>query len=202
MWSGRDIEPRPPAREPCAEPLSHKIGLTITHSDSPDDIVHYGLARKHKNRYKVLHSQKLYSKYEWNFSVNLCEKKLKKACKLFKIFASNSRQQIQFHATYPLFNSQSDREFTFSNKILSTIFQCHCIQKYLPTSQGATPFKVLPLVRWADNYFPIIFPIKIQELLKKFLYLYFASVALVPQFYSNNGNNHLWVSINLNWRKL
>ena len=53
-WSsGRDIEPRPLAREPCAEPLSHRNSLTLTHSlthsDSPDDIVHYGLARKHKN---------------------------------------------------------------------------------------------------------------------------------------------------------
>ena len=36
-------------REPCAEPLSHRYGLTFTHSDSPDDIVHYRLARKHKN---------------------------------------------------------------------------------------------------------------------------------------------------------
>jgi len=30
--------------------LSHRNGLTLTHSDSPDDIVHYGLACKHKNQ--------------------------------------------------------------------------------------------------------------------------------------------------------
>ena len=27
---------------------SHRYRLTLTNSDSPDDIVHYGLARKHK----------------------------------------------------------------------------------------------------------------------------------------------------------
>ena len=28
--------------------LTHSLSQSLTHSDSPDDIVHYGLARKHK----------------------------------------------------------------------------------------------------------------------------------------------------------
>ena len=39
--SGRDIELRPPARAPSAEPLSHSQTKPIT--------VHHGLRRKHKN---------------------------------------------------------------------------------------------------------------------------------------------------------
>jgi len=82
----------------------------------------------------VLHSQTLYSKYDWNFSVNSCKKKLKKVCKLFKILASNSRQQMQFHATYPLFDSQSDCEFSFSYGIPHKIplFKSQSDSKFTP----------------------------------------------------------------------
>ena len=61
----------------------------------------------------MFHSLKKYN--DRIFSVNLCEKYLKKAFKFFKIFACDLRQQeVQFQAKYPLFESQSDREFTFS----------------------------------------------------------------------------------------
>ena len=33
----------------ATETVFHSLTHSLTHSDSPDDIVHYGLARKHKN---------------------------------------------------------------------------------------------------------------------------------------------------------
>jgi len=53
--------------EACAEPLSHRyrqltLILSLTHSvtqtDNPDDIVHYGLARKHKNLAPILENSR------------------------------------------------------------------------------------------------------------------------------------------------
>ena len=58
----------------------------------------------------MFHSyKKLYSKCnDWNFSVKPNEKWLKEAFRFFKIFARD-------------FDSQSDREFTFSYAIPTTI---------------------------------------------------------------------------------
>ena len=42
-----------------------------------------------------------------------------KSFQVLKTFSCDSRQQqVQFHAKYPLFDSQSDREFTFRYAIL------------------------------------------------------------------------------------
>ena len=62
--------------------------------------------------------KKLYSRYiHWNFSLN-SYKNLLHSCD-FTFLA------MRFHAKYPLFDSQSDREFTFSYAILpETIWSC------------------------------------------------------------------------------
>ena len=61
-WSGRPVlisNPGHPREKPV---LSHcatdKVLHSLTHSDSPDDIVHYRLARKHKNCKDHTHSFK------------------------------------------------------------------------------------------------------------------------------------------------
>ena len=36
------------AKDTVLHSLTHSLAHSLTHSDSPDDIVHYGLARKHK----------------------------------------------------------------------------------------------------------------------------------------------------------
>ena len=67
----------------------------------------------------VYRYKKLYSKYiDRNFAGKLVQKLAQNSLKVFKIFVCNLRQhKCNIHAKHPLFDSQSDREFTFSYAI-------------------------------------------------------------------------------------
>ena len=64
---------------------------------------------------------------DWNFSVNSNEKSLNIASTVFETYARDSRQQYHFMhkcnsmLKYSLFDSQSDREFSFNYAILLEI---------------------------------------------------------------------------------
>ena len=81
--------------------------------------------------------------HEWNFSVNLT--------KNFKIFACDSRQQVEFHAKYPLFDSQSEHKFAFNYAILNIPYHRLMARRRLLFSR----FSNLPVDKEKNGIFAI-----------------------------------------------